>query len=90
MSYTVVWNEAPTRALDDALASAAPPEAKVIAEPIETVVVALGESPLVVGESRRDQTTRVFYRYPVTVYYRVIDRLQVVRGFAPCVYRRID
>ena len=89
MKFAVVWNLAPTQVVDDAWHAASAADQRRIVQAIETIDRLLSNDPLLPGESRQDATTRVLSYPPVTVHYRVIQRLQLVRVFATRIYRSI-
>ncbi|MEM6330430.1 MAG: hypothetical protein AAF790_09285 [Planctomycetota bacterium] len=88
MNFAVVWNPSATVPIDDAWVAAAKNEQEDIALALGRIQSRLSGDPEGCGESRSNTSTRVFTERPVTVHFRIIARLNLVRVFAARVYRR--
>lgn len=88
MTFAVVWEPGATLDIDQAWESSSPATRKQIAEAVEAIAKVLQDTPMQVGESRQSRETRVYSWSPITIHYRVVERLQRVRVFAARVYRQ--
>jgi plasmid stabilization system protein ParE len=86
MSTVVVWEPDAADDVDRAWEAASAAEQQAIAKAIEELQHILSTAALQTGESREDLVTRVFTWAPVTVHYRVVGRITLVRVFAAQVY----
>lgn len=82
MTYAVVWEPTATADIDDVWSTATDAEQDALVRALEITQRTLSEAPLEAGESRQNIATRVFTWSPLTVHYRVIVRLNVVRVYA--------
>ncbi|MEO1498383.1 MAG: hypothetical protein AAFV43_14660 [Planctomycetota bacterium] len=87
MSTPVVWEPGAVADIDTAWASLSESGRQRLEAAVEEINNALGSAAVQLGESRSDRLTRVLVRSPLTVHYRVVDRLGLVRVLAAQVHR---
>jgi len=85
--FDVVWNEDVADEMDEVIAKATHAEHSEIYDALVKLHKRLNDDPLKVGESRGDLSTRVETESAVTIHFRVIERLNLVRVFAVRVAR---
>lgn len=88
MSFIVTWDEAIAGDIDEAMASTNAPRASAIAEAVEQLHEELVKDALNLGESRQAGLVRVATEPPVTIHFRVTDRLNRARVFAVAIHGR--
>lgn len=86
MNYSLLWNDEATDDVDDAWFDASPQGREQIVASLTVLSNLLCNDPMQVGESRQNAETGVTTHTPITVHFRVIERLKLVRVFAARVY----
>ncbi|MEN1679134.1 MAG: hypothetical protein AAGJ46_06045 [Planctomycetota bacterium] len=88
MTFVVTWDAEITKDVDAAIAAADMDYAGQIAEAVEQLDDSLRQNALALGESRESGLVRVLTKLPLTIHFRITDRLHRVRVFALSIYRK--
>jgi hypothetical protein len=87
MSFVVAWTQRPTEVIDRSWREGGEAERALIEGALVELQRKLRTDPLRHGESRRDDFDRVLFATPLSVFYKIDIRLQLVRFYAARTYR---
>lgn len=88
MTFVVVWDSEIAADIDSAIAASIDARQLRIAEAVAELNDLLTTKAPEVGESREAGLVRVVTEPPLTIHFRVTDRLRLVRVFAVAIYGR--
>ena len=88
MKFHIVGTDGLIKRLASAMDFMNPTEKRELTDSLNAIDRQLQNNPLQAGESRDSPTVRFLFQPPLSIWFRVNERLKIAQIFAAHVYRR--